>query len=74
MEVIESNYLIRLRIGFLSPNVILDEDIDVILVLGIGLQGWPLTSDYPRRIPLINGDVLLHHQAATTVSIPIRNR
>lgn len=69
VEVIESNHLIQLRIGFLAPNVVLDEDIDVILILGIGLQGWPSTSDFPHRILFTNADILLHQQMATTVSI-----
>ena len=72
VDVIESNYLIKLRVGFLSENIFLDEDVDVILILAISLPGWPGSSDYPHRIPITNCDVLFHHQIATTVSIGTR--
>ncbi|XP_075237677.1 uncharacterized protein LOC142333936 [Lycorma delicatula] len=79
IAIVEGVPCVRLRIGFLtsnnnnnnssSSNILFelpDEDVKVILVLGLGQTGWPQTCDFPSRIPLTHIDALLYQHAATT--------
>ncbi|KAG7188665.1 hypothetical protein KM043_008289 [Ampulex compressa] len=52
---------ILLRIGLEAFNT---HEIEVRLLIGIGISSWSNLADYPRRVPLHHCDVLLHYTAA----------
>ncbi|XP_076646683.1 uncharacterized protein LOC143355596 isoform X2 [Halictus rubicundus] len=39
-------------------------EVEVRLLIGIGLSSWPSSADYPRRVPLYHCDALLHYTVA----------
>lgn len=57
---------IRLRIEFLSP-ALSNICIYVRLLVSIGLDFWPSSSNFPARVPLGHVDFLLYQKAAQTV-------
>lgn len=67
LAIVDEPSGVRLRVGFLSPSLA-GTDIEVHLLLGIGLDLWPRTSSFPSRIPLEHPECLLYYQAAQTVS------
>ncbi|KAK6618270.1 hypothetical protein RUM44_002721 [Polyplax serrata] len=57
----------RLHISFLSPtaqSITTDDDVEISIVLGIGVAGWPSCTNYPFRLPLDHPDVILGYHAA----------
>nr|XP_033330261.1 uncharacterized protein LOC117222598 isoform X2 [Megalopta genalis] len=54
--------------GGILFRIALDEcksrEVEVRLLIGIGLSSWPSSADYPRRVPLYHCDALLHYTAA----------
>lgn len=67
LAVVEEPTGIRLRIGFLSPALDRNGDVEVYLILGIAFEGWPLSSDFPHRIELTHPDFLVYYNTAQTV-------
>lgn len=59
---------ICLKLEFLSP-ALSNININVRILVGIGLSSWSSLTDFPGRVPLSHTDCLLYHQAAQTVSI-----
>ncbi|RZC36928.1 uncharacterized protein BDFB_006066 [Asbolus verrucosus] len=55
----------RLKIEFLSPTLS-NFSIDVRILIGIGIDSWPSSTNFPARITLGHTDCLLYHQAAQT--------
>ncbi|KAL0268435.1 UNVERIFIED_CONTAM: hypothetical protein PYX00_010387 [Menopon gallinae] len=67
IAIVEGSPETRLHISFLSPTaqtLIGEGDVEIVLILGIGATGWPLSSDYPSRYPLDHVDVILSYQSA----------
>ncbi|KAK9885290.1 hypothetical protein WA026_010784 [Henosepilachna vigintioctopunctata] len=56
---------IRLKIEFLSP-AFANTCLNVRLLVAIGINAWPKSSNFPDRIPLVHSDCLLYHIAAET--------
>ncbi|XP_014296606.1 uncharacterized protein LOC103572535 [Microplitis demolitor] len=52
---------ILIRIGF---NAFKTRDVEVRLLIGVGVSLWSSLADYPGRIPLYHCDALLHYTAA----------
>ncbi|XP_078032672.1 uncharacterized protein LOC144467656 [Augochlora pura] len=54
--------------GGILLRIALDEcksrEVEVRLLIGVGLSSWPSSADYPRRVPLYHCDALLHYTAA----------
>ncbi|XP_017766501.1 PREDICTED: uncharacterized protein LOC108555384 [Eufriesea mexicana] len=61
MAMIEDNRGILLRIELDGFNA---REVEVRLLIGIGVSLWPSLADYPQRIPLYHCDALLHYTAA----------
>lgn len=57
---------ILIRIGF---NAFKTRDVEVRLLIGVGVSLWSSLADYPGRIPLYHCDALLHYTAAQSVSL-----
>ncbi|KAJ3645638.1 hypothetical protein Zmor_023279 [Zophobas morio] len=55
----------RLKVEFLSP-ALSNVCVDVRILVGIGVESWPSTTDFPARVTLGHTDCLLYHQAAQT--------
>ncbi|XP_008197316.2 uncharacterized protein LOC103314106 [Tribolium castaneum] len=55
----------RIKVEFLSP-ALANITIDVRILIGIGVDSWPSTTDFPSRVTLGHTDCLLYHQAAQT--------
>lgn len=68
LAIVDEPSGVKLRIGFLSPTLA-GNDIEVHLILAVGFEQWPRTSNFPNRIPLEHPECLLMYQAAETVSI-----
>lgn len=66
MAMIEDSEGILVRIGVDGAK---SREVEVRLLIGIGLSSWPCLTDYPQRIPLYHCDALLHYTAAQTVSV-----
>lgn len=58
----------RIKVEFLSP-ALANITIDVRILVGIGVDSWPATTDFPGRVTLGHTDCLLYHQAAQTVGL-----
>ncbi|XP_018566173.1 uncharacterized protein LOC108907125 isoform X2 [Anoplophora glabripennis] len=56
---------IRLRVEFLSP-ALSNISLDVRILVAIGVDAWPSSTDFPSRISLGHSDCLLYHQASLT--------
>lgn len=65
VAMIEDSGGILLRIGLDGFKA---HEVEVRLLIGIGVSAWPSLTDYPRRIPLYHCDALLHYTAAQSVS------
>lgn len=68
LAIIDEPNGIRLRVEFFSP-ALSNINIDVRLLVAIGLDAWPSSTDFPSRISFGHSDCLLYHQAAQTVRI-----
>lgn len=66
LAIVDEPEGVRLRIGFLSPSMA-GNDIEVHLLLAIGFENWPRTTNFPNRIPLEHPECLLDYKAAQTV-------
>ncbi|XP_044758714.1 uncharacterized protein LOC123316608 isoform X2 [Coccinella septempunctata] len=65
IAIVDDPQGILLRLEFLSAifdNICLD----IRLLIAIGVDAWPSSSDFPRRIHLVHPDCLLYHMAAET--------
>lgn len=56
----------RLKVEFLSP-ALSHITIDVRILVAIGIEAWPSSTDFPFRVSLGHTDCLLYQQAAQTV-------
>ncbi|KAK5641536.1 hypothetical protein RI129_010083 [Pyrocoelia pectoralis] len=65
LAIVDDPSGIRIRVGFHSP-ALSSITIDVRLLVGIGFDAWPSTSNFPLRIPLGHSDCLLYYKAAQT--------
>ncbi|XP_031367430.1 uncharacterized protein LOC116185920 [Apis dorsata] len=63
VAMIEDSEGILVRIGVDGAK---SREVEVRLLIGIGLSSWPCLTDYPQRIPLYHCDALLHYTAAQT--------
>lgn len=61
VAMIEDSEGILLRI---VVDGVKSREVEVRLLIGIGLSSWPCSTDYPQRIPLYHCDALLHYTAA----------
>lgn len=67
LAIVDEPAGVRLRVGFLSPS--LDgKDVEVRLLVAIGVDAWPHTTNYPGRVPLGHAECLLFHRTAEMVS------
>lgn len=64
VAMIEDSEGILVRIGV---DGVKRGEVEVRLLIGIGLSSWPASADYPQRIPLYHCDALLHYTAAQSV-------
>ncbi|XP_076758422.1 uncharacterized protein LOC143427829 isoform X2 [Xylocopa sonorina] len=51
--------LLRIELGSFKAR-----EVEVRLLVGIGVSSWPSLADYPQRIPLYHCDALLHYTVA----------
>ncbi|VEN52709.1 unnamed protein product [Callosobruchus maculatus] len=65
LAIVDEPEGVRMRVEFLSPALNACS-IEVRLLVAIGLDAWPSTTDFPARVPLGHADCLLYHQAAQT--------
>lgn len=66
LAIVDEPNGIRLKVDFLSP-ALSNITIDVRILVAIGINAWPSSTDFPSRISLGHSDCLLYHQAAQTV-------
>lgn len=59
---------IRIRVEFLSP-ALANISMNIRLLVGIGVDFWPTSTDFPFRVSLGHSDCLLYHIAAKTVRL-----
>uniref|UniRef100_A0ABD2XDQ4 Mab-21-like HhH/H2TH-like domain-containing protein n=2 Tax=Trichogramma kaykai TaxID=54128 RepID=A0ABD2XDQ4_9HYME len=62
--IVEDESCIVIKIGLTDPRSQQSLDVRVRLLIGIGVDSWPVCADYPRRVPLHHCDALLHYEAA----------
>ncbi|KAJ8957334.1 hypothetical protein NQ318_004813 [Aromia moschata] len=65
LAIVDEPKGIRIRVEFLSP-ALSSISLDVRLLVAIGIDAWPSSTDFPSRICLGHSDCLLYHQAAQT--------
>nr|CAI5831640.1 unnamed protein product [Callosobruchus analis] len=65
LAIVDEPEGVRMRVEFLSPALNACS-IEVRLLVAIGLDAWPSTTDFPARVPLGHADCLLYHQAVQT--------
>lgn len=65
LAIVDEPQGILIKIEFLSP-ALNSVSVRVRLMLGIGLDFWPSTTDFPARVPLGHSDCLLYYKAAQT--------
>lgn len=53
----------------ISLNAHKIRDVEVRLIIGVGVSLWSSLADYPGRVPLYHCDALLHYTAAQSVSL-----
>lgn len=68
LAIVDEPSGIRLRVGFLSP-ALATITIEVRLLVAVGLDVWPSSTNFPFRVPLGHADCVLYHKAAQTVII-----
>ncbi|XP_011307669.1 uncharacterized protein [Fopius arisanus] len=61
VALVEDSSGILLRIGLRGHKI---SEVEVRLLIGIGVSTWSIHADYPRRVPLHHCDALLHYNAA----------
>lgn len=67
LAIVDEPNGIKLKVEFLSP-ALSNICIKVRLLVAIGVDAWPSSTDFPTRIPLGHADCLLYQKAAQTVS------
>ncbi|CAH1956180.1 unnamed protein product [Acanthoscelides obtectus] len=65
LAIVDEPEGVRMRVEFLSPALNACS-VEVRVLVAIGLDAWPSTTDFPFRVPLGHADCLLYHQAAET--------
>ncbi|XP_050513012.1 uncharacterized protein LOC114349380 isoform X1 [Diabrotica virgifera virgifera] len=65
LAIVDEPSGIRLKIEFLSP-ALSNITIDVTILVAVGIDSWPSSTDFPSRISLGHSDCLLYHQATQT--------
>ncbi|KAJ8986180.1 hypothetical protein NQ317_005654 [Molorchus minor] len=65
LAIVDEPSGIRLRVEFLSP-ALSNISIDVRILVAIGIDAWPSSTDFPSRVSLGHSDCLMYHQAAQT--------
>ncbi|KAF2878692.1 hypothetical protein ILUMI_27479 [Ignelater luminosus] len=65
LAIVDEPSGIRLRVGFLSP-ALATITIEVRLLVAVGLDVWPSSTNFPFRVPLGHADCVLYHKAAQT--------
>ncbi|XP_066248167.1 uncharacterized protein [Euwallacea similis] len=65
LAIVDEPNGIKLKVEFLSP-ALATISIKVTILVAIGVDSWPVSSDFPNRIPLGHSDCLLHYQIAQT--------
>lgn len=65
LAIVDEPNGIKIKIEFLSP-ALSNISIKVMVLIAIGTDMWPSSTDFPSRIPLGHLDCLLYHQAAQT--------
>lgn len=68
IAIVDEPQGILLRLEFLSGKFA-NTCLDVKLLVAIGIDAWPSSSDFPERVPLVHPDCLLYNMAAETVSL-----
>lgn len=71
VALIEDSGGILLRIGL---DKFKSREVEVRLLIGIGVSSWPTLADYPQRIPLYHCDALLHYTVAQSVRVYKKNK
>ncbi|XP_050311537.1 uncharacterized protein LOC126747086 [Anthonomus grandis grandis] len=65
LAIVDEPNGIKLKVEFLSP-ALSNVSVRVTILLAIGVDSWPSTTDFPGRVPLGHSDCLLNYQAAQT--------
>ncbi|KAJ8929182.1 hypothetical protein NQ314_018153 [Rhamnusium bicolor] len=65
LAIVDEPSGIRLRVDFLSP-ALSNISLDVRILVAIGIDTWPSSTNFPSRISLGHSDCLLYHHAAQT--------
>ncbi|XP_074039497.1 uncharacterized protein isoform X1 [Leptinotarsa decemlineata] len=65
LAIVDEPSGIRLRLEFLSP-ALSSVSMDIRILVAIGIDAWPSSTNFPMRISLGHSDCLLYHQAAQT--------
>uniref|UniRef100_A0A1Y1L5D5 Uncharacterized protein n=1 Tax=Photinus pyralis TaxID=7054 RepID=A0A1Y1L5D5_PHOPY len=65
LAIVDDPSGIRIRVGFHSP-ALSSICIDVRLLVAIGFDAWPSSSNFPVRVPLGHSDCVLYYKAAQT--------
>lgn len=68
LAIVDEPNGIKLKVEFLSP-ALAAISVKVSILVAVGVDAWPASTDYPSRIPLGHSDCLLHYQSAQTVCI-----
>ncbi|KAL1494511.1 hypothetical protein ABEB36_010097 [Hypothenemus hampei] len=65
LAIVDEPNGIKLKVEFLSP-ALAKVTVKVTILIAIGIDSWPATSDFPARVSLGHSDCLLHYQIAQT--------
>ncbi|CAH0563543.1 unnamed protein product [Brassicogethes aeneus] len=65
LAIIDEPNGVKLKIEFLSP-ALSNISINVRLLVAIGIDAWPSTTNFPSRVSLGHCDCLLYHRASQT--------
>ncbi|XP_060523408.1 uncharacterized protein LOC132700218 isoform X2 [Cylas formicarius] len=65
LAIVDEPNGIKMRVEFLSP-ALSDIALTVRILVAVGVDAWPSTSDFPSRIPLGHPDCLLYYKSAQT--------
>ncbi|CAG9858916.1 unnamed protein product [Phyllotreta striolata] len=65
LAIVDEPNGIRIKVEFLSPSLS-NITVDVTILVAVGIDCWPVSTDFPSRLSLGHSDCLLYHQAALT--------
>lgn len=68
LAIVDEPNGIKLKVEFLSP-ALATISVKVSILVAVGVDAWPASTDYPSRISLGHSDCLLHYQSAQTVCV-----